>query len=60
LVRSARKAIVLADSHKLGVRAAVNVCSLGEMDTVITDVKASKQAVKALEQAGVRVIIAKM
>ena len=60
LVRNARKAIVLADSDKLGVRAVVNVCPLSEIDTVITDAKASKQVVKALEQAGVRVIVAKL
>lgn len=59
LIRNARKSIVLADSGKLGLRAVVNVCPLEEIDIVITDSGASKQIVKALEQAGVHVIIAK-
>lgn len=58
LIQNARQAIVLADSTKLGVRAMNNVCSLEEIDIVITDSNASKQAIKALERAGVQVIIA--
>lgn len=58
LIQNARVSVVLADSSKLGVRAMNNVCSLNEIDIVITDEKAPKQTVKALEQAGVRVIIA--
>lgn len=59
LIQNARQAIVLADSDKLGLRAVVNVCPLEDIDVVITDSGASKQVVKALEQAGVHVIIAK-
>ena len=36
-----------------------NICSLQEIDMVITDSGAPKQIVKALEQAGVKVIIVK-
>ena len=59
LIQNARRSIVLADSTKLGMKAVVNVCKLGDVDMVITDSGAPKQIVKALEQAGVRVIIAK-
>lgn len=59
LIQNARQAIVLADSDKLGLRAVVNVCPLEDIDVVITDSGASKQVVKALEQAGIHVIIAK-
>ena len=59
LIQNARQAIVLADSEKLGLRAVVNVCPLEDIDVVITDSGASKQVVKALEQAGIHVIIAK-
>lgn len=59
LIQNARQAIVLADSDKLGLRGVVNVCPLEDIDVVITDSGASKQVVKALEQAGVHVIIAK-
>lgn len=60
LIENARQSIVLTDSSKLGVRAMNNVCSLSEVDIVITDSKAPRQMVKALEQAGVRVILAEM
>ena len=60
LIRNARQSIVLADSGKLGLRAVVNVCPLEEIDIVITDSNAPKPIVKALEQAGVRVILAKV
>ena len=58
MVHHAREAIVLADSAKLGFCAMVKVCSLEEIDTVITDSAASPRAVKELEDAGVRVLIA--
>ena len=58
LIQNARQAIVLTDSSKLGVRAMNNVCTLQQIDVVITDNKVSKQMVKTLEQAGVKVIIA--
>ena len=58
LIQNARQSIVLADSGKLGLRAVVKVCELNEIDIVITDDKAPKHIVKALEQAGVRVILA--
>ena len=59
LIQNARQAIVLADSGKLGLRGVVNVCPLDAIDILITDSGAPKHVVKALEQAGVRVIIAK-
>lgn len=59
LVLNARQSIALADSSKLGVRAMNNVCTLEEIDLVVTDGNASKQAVKALQNAGAKVIIAK-
>ncbi len=58
LVKNARLSVVLADSSKLGVRAMNNVCPLEEIDIVITDTGAPKPIVRALEQAGVQVIIA--
>lgn len=60
LIENARQAIVLADSSKLGLRAVVNVCPAEKVDVVITDSGASKQEVKALEQVGIRVIIAEI
>lgn len=60
LIRNARQAIVLTDSGKLGVRATNNVCALEEVDVVMTDSHAPKAMVKTLEQAGVRVVLAKV
>ena len=58
MIKNARQSIVLADSSKLGVRAMNNICALNEIDIVVTDSGAPKQIIKALEQAGVKVIIA--
>ena len=49
----------MADSTKLGVRAMNNVCTLDQISLVITDGDASRQAVKSLEAAGAKVIVAK-
>jgi len=59
MVKNARQAIVLADSAKLGTRGVVNVCPLEDVDIVITDSGVSRQMVRMLEQAGIRVIVAK-
>ena len=59
LIKNARLSVVLADSSKLGLRAVVNVCPLEDIDVVITDSGASPTVVRALEEAGVRVIVAK-
>lgn len=60
LIRNARRAIVLADSNKLGLRAMTNICPLEEIDVLITDSRASRNMVKAIEQAGVNVLLAKV
>lgn len=59
LIKNARKAIVLCDSSKIGIKAMNNVCHLADIDIVITDSKAPKQLVKEIEEKGVKVIIAK-
>lgn len=58
LVLNARQSVALADSTKLGVRAMNNVCALNQIDLVITDGKADKQAVKVLKEAGTKVAVA--
>lgn len=59
LIKNARMSIVLADSSKLGLRTVVNVCPLEDIDVVITDEGAPATVVRTLEEAGVKVIIAK-
>ena len=59
MIENARQSIALADSGKLGLRAMNKVCTLEEIDLVITDGDASMQAVADLENAGAKVIMAK-
>ena len=58
LVLNARKAIALTDSTKLGVRAMNNVCTLEQIDFVVTDRGADKQVLKLLKKAGAKIIVA--
>ena len=60
LIKNARQSIALVDSSKFGNRAMTNLCTLEEIDVVITDSNAPKHMVTALRQAGVHVIIAQL
>lgn len=59
LIANARQSIALADSSKVGIRAMNNVCPLSVIDVVVTDSGISKQHLKKLEKAGVRIIVTK-
>lgn len=59
IIQNARCVIVLADFSKFGVRAMCNVCSLDDIDILITDSKAPKQLVKELKKRNIKVVIAK-
>lgn len=58
LILNARQAVAVADSTKLGMRAMNNVCSLEQIDLVVTDSNADQQTVRALKKAGVKIIVA--
>lgn len=58
LLRQAAQRYVLADSSKIGQVAVGRVCPLSELTAVITDHQADAQAVRAIEQAGVTVLVA--
>jgi DeoR/GlpR family transcriptional regulator of sugar metabolism len=58
LVLNARQSVALIDSSKIGIRAMNNVCTLKEVDLVITDSDANKKTVKAIKKV-TKVIIAK-
>ncbi len=60
IIKNARKTIVLADYTKFGIRAICNICSLSDIDILITDEKAPNDMIKKLEKSGIRVIIAKI
>ncbi|BFU43316.1 DeoR/GlpR family DNA-binding transcription regulator [Krasilnikovia sp. MM14-A1004] len=58
ILRQAAETYVLADSAKLGQIAVGRVCVLSAVTAVITDSDADPSAVRALEQAGARVLVA--
>lgn len=58
ILRQAAETYVLADSAKLGHVAVGRVCALAAVTAVVTDSAADPAAVRALEQAGVRVLVA--
>ena len=58
MMRSASKIIILADSSKFGQRGFGRICSLEEIDVIVTDSRISEQAVAMAEEAGVDLVIA--
>ncbi len=59
IIQNANKVIVLADFAKFGINAICRVCSLEDIDVIITDAKAPKSFLKKLEKKGIRVVVAK-
>ena len=57
MIRKARKVIVVADYSKIGVVSFVNMGSIKEVDTLITDSRAPKDSVQRIMDKGVKVII---
>lgn len=57
-VANARQVIALADGSKFGVRAMNKVCSLRDVDVLITDESAPEDLLQVVEKAGVKVIVA--
>ena len=51
MMRSASKIIILADSSKFGQRGFGRICSLEEIDVIVTDSRISEQAVAMAEEA---------
>ena len=58
MMRSASKIIILADSSKFGQRGFGRICSLEDIDVIVTDDRISDQFVTMAEEAGVDLIIA--
>ncbi len=55
---AARRTVVLADSSKIGVETAQRFASLGDIDVLITDSGIDTGARRALEKAGLEVVVA--
>ncbi len=60
VIKNAKKVIAVADYSKFGIRVTCNVCAIEDIDVLITDEKAPKKLLKALEKKGVQVVIAKI
>ena len=58
MLASSAKAVLLADSAKLGMRGSVRICGAGELDAVVTDDEAPEALRDELRAAGVEVILA--
>ena len=58
IIACARRTVVLADSSKLGVENAVRFATLDSIDVLVTDSGIDAQDRRALEQAGIEVVVA--
>ena len=58
MIRTAQKTIVLADSSKFGRRGFARICSMDDIDMIITDSHISAQLVREIEELGIELIVA--
>lgn len=58
MIDAAARCVVMADSTKLGVRTLAPVCTLADVDVLVTDVRADPDDTEALRAEGVDVVIA--
>ncbi len=60
LINQADELVVLVDSSKFKKRSSLILCSLERISTVITDEEIEDQSVNMLEEAGVKLVVAKV
>lgn len=58
MLEAAARCVVMADATKLGVRALAPVCTLGEVDVLVTDGRALATDVEPIRAEGVDVVLA--
>jgi len=58
MIETAQTVVILADSTKFDRRGLGRVCSLEQVQYIVTDNKISKNSIQALEDRGIKVIIA--
>src|SRR5690606_36517936 len=58
MLSTSQKVVVLADNTKFGRRGLGKICQLEDIDYIITDNKTSDKYISALEEIGIKVIIA--
>ena len=57
MMKAASRNIVLADSSKFGQRGFGRICSLEDVDAIVTDGGISEQMAAMIEEAGVDLVI---
>ena len=55
MIERSRRRIIIADSSKVGVEGLCTICSLDQVDMLITDSGASREAIQTIKRAGVEV-----
>ena len=58
MIAASLRTIVLADSSKFGKRGFGKICTLDQVDVIITDSGISPSVAKSIEEAGIELIIA--
>ena len=58
MITVAQKVVIMADSTKFGRRGLGRICSLEDIDYIITDSGVAASTVKAMEERGIKVMIA--
>ena len=58
MLTTTQKVVILADNTKFGKRGLGRVCAVEDVDYIITDSKTSTNYINALEETGIKVIIA--
>jgi DeoR/GlpR family transcriptional regulator of sugar metabolism len=58
MIAASQRTVLLADAEKFGMDAMVRVCEASELDAIVTDERLPAQRRKALDRAGVEVIVA--
>ena len=58
VLKNSRRKYLLLASSKIGVNSFVKVCNVNEFDTIITDWDCAEEQITALEDTGVKVIVA--
>jgi DeoR family transcriptional regulator, aga operon transcriptional repressor len=58
MIRHAQRAVLVADSSKIGKVTFARICPVGDIDELITDEGADPGAVRALTEAGIEVTLA--
>jgi DeoR family transcriptional regulator of aga operon len=57
MIRAAQKTIVLCDSSKFGRRGFSRICSIDDVDQIITDSGIPRHMLDALQQRGIEVTV---